>query len=102
MNEWIDTKMAQDMLNENNDTMNRNQNWVVGERITGIKTKRVEFFIRAKTRVRFYELKSKAWDKCVEEGLHVTVKTNKNETCENGRNVSRSVCNIRFKRMTST
>ena len=53
--------------------MKLNKNWVVSERIVGVK-KIIEFFIRAKTRIRFCELKSRAWDKCVEEGLHGTVK----------------------------
>ena len=47
------------------------------ERIVRVKKKRVEFFIRIKTRVQFYEMKSKAWDKCVEEGLHMNVKNTK-------------------------
>ena len=76
MNEWIDTKIVQDMLNENNDMTNRNKNWLVGKITIGFK-KRVEFFIRVNARVRFYDLKSKEWDKCVEKALHTTVKNTK-------------------------
>ena len=77
MNEQIDTEMAEDTVNKKNDAMNRNQNWVVGKRIIDVKKKRVEFFIRVKTMARFYELKSKAWDKFVGEGWHMTVKNTK-------------------------
>ena len=57
--------------------MTRNQNWVVGERMIGIKTKRVEFFIRVKSKERLYEMKSKGWEMCREEGLHATIKNTK-------------------------
>ena len=77
MNKWIVTKMTQDIAKENNDATNLNKNWVVRKIIIGVKKKRVELFIRAKTRVRFYKLKSKVWEKCVEEGLHATVKNKK-------------------------
>ena len=42
MNEQIGTKMAQDIVNENIDSINRNQNWVLSKRIIGVKKKRVE------------------------------------------------------------
>ena len=57
--------------------MNRNQHWVVGERIIGVKTKRVEFFIRVKRKERFYEMKSRVWEICREEGLCVSIKNAK-------------------------
>ena len=57
--------------------MNRDQNWVTGERIVGLKSNRVEFFIRAQTASRFYELKYSAWDKCLTEEVHVSVKSTK-------------------------
>ena len=41
VNEWIDLKMAQDMVNKKNDAMNLNQNWIVGERIR-VKVKGME------------------------------------------------------------
>ena len=44
MNVWIDRHMVDNIVNENEEIMNRDQNWVVGERIIGIKTKRVVFF----------------------------------------------------------
>ena len=73
----MDSKMVEDIVHEKDEAMNWNQNWVVGERIVGVKKKRVDFFIRVKTRVRFYEMKSKVWDKCVEEGMHITIKNTK-------------------------
>ena len=39
MNVWMDANMLEDVVNEKREVMNRNQNWVVGERIIGIKTK---------------------------------------------------------------
>ena len=60
MNAWMKTKMVEDIANEKGEEMTRNQNWVVEERIVGMKTKRVEFFIRVKSNERFYEMKSKA------------------------------------------
>ena len=51
MNIWMDSKMVEDVVNEKDEVMNRNKNWVVDESIVGVKKKRVEFFIRVKTRV---------------------------------------------------
>ena len=67
MNNCMESRMAQDIVNEKNEFMNRNQNWVVGERIIGVRKKRVEFYIRLKTTSRFYELKTSVWDECLEE-----------------------------------
>ena len=99
MNAWMDSKMVEDIVNEKDEVMNRNQNWVIGERIVGVKKKRVDFFIRVKTRVRFYELKSKVWNKCVEEGSHVTIKNAKINNAKWGWNISRSACTACIKRM---
>ena len=66
MNLWMDGKMVEDIVNEKGEVMTKNQNCVVGERIVGIKTKRVGFFIRVKSRDRFYEMKSK-YGNCVEK-----------------------------------
>ena len=77
MNVWMDAKMAEDIVNEKGEVTTRNQNWLVGERIVGIKTKRVKFFIQVKSNERFYEMKSKSWETCREEGLHVTIKNTK-------------------------
>ena len=62
MNAWMDSKMVEDVANEKDEAITRNQNWVLGERIVGVKKKRVDFFIRVKTRVKCYEMKSKLWD----------------------------------------
>ena len=77
MNDWMESNVVQDIVNEKNKLMNPNQNWVACERKIGVKKKRVEFFIRVKTRVRFYKLKSSAWDECVEERSHASVKNSK-------------------------
>ena len=39
MNEWIDTKMVQDVVNENNDAMNHDQNRLVSKRMIDVKRK---------------------------------------------------------------
>ena len=57
--------------------MNINQNWGVGERIVGLKNKRVELFIRVPTTSRLYELKSSVWDKFLKEEFHVCTKNTK-------------------------
>ena len=77
MNAWMDDKMVEDIVNEKGEVMNRNQNWVVGERIVGIKTKKLEFFIRVKSKERFFEMKSRVWEICRDEGLHVSIKNTK-------------------------
>ena len=77
MNAYMDSKMVEDVANEKDEAITRNQNWVLGERIVGVKKKRVDFFIRVKTRVKCYEMKSKLWDNWVEEGLHATIKNAK-------------------------
>ena len=59
MSVWVDANVVDDVVNEKGEVMNKNQNWVVGKRIIGIKTKRVEFFIRVKSKERFYEMKSR-------------------------------------------
>ena len=41
MNVWMDGHVVEDVVNEKGETINRDQNWVVEERIIGIKTKRV-------------------------------------------------------------
>ena len=51
MSVWMVSKTVQEIVNEKDEVMNRNQNWVVGERIVGVKKKRADFFIRVKTRV---------------------------------------------------
>ena len=43
MNDWIESRMAQNIANEKNEVMIRNQNWVFGERIIGLRKKRIEF-----------------------------------------------------------
>ena len=77
MNAWMDGYMVEDIVSENDEVMNRNQNWVVRERIIGTKTKRVEFFIRVKSKKRFYDVKSSGWEICREEGSHMSVKNAK-------------------------
>ena len=67
MNDWIETRMVQNVLSENNVVMNRDKNWVLGERIIGLKSKRVELFIRAQTVARFYGLNYSVWDKCLKQ-----------------------------------
>ena len=67
----------QNAVNEKNEVMNMNQNWVVGERMIGLKKKRVEFFIRVQISSRFYELKSSMWEFFLKEELHVSVKNTK-------------------------
>ena len=62
MNAWTDAKMVEDIAKDKGEAMSRNKNWVVGERTVGIKTKRVELFIRLKWKEKFYEMKSKAWE----------------------------------------
>ena len=42
MNDWIETRMVQNTPSEENEVMNRDQNWVLGEIIIGLKRKRVE------------------------------------------------------------
>ena len=37
MNDWMESNMVQEILNEKNEAMNRNQNWAVGENIIGSK-----------------------------------------------------------------
>ena len=69
----MQSMMAQDIVNDKNEVMNRNKNWVVGKRIIGVRIKRVEFFIRVKTTARFYELKSSVWDKFLEEQLCTSI-----------------------------
>ena len=39
MNDWMELNMVQEIVNENNEVMNRNQNWVVDERIIGGRKK---------------------------------------------------------------
>ena len=39
MNLWIDSKMVEDIINEKDEVMNWNLNWLVGERIVGFKKK---------------------------------------------------------------
>ena len=46
MNDWIETRMAQNIVNEKNEVMNSYQNGVEGEIIIGLKSKRVEFLTR--------------------------------------------------------
>ena len=77
MNDWMESRMAQDIANEKNDVMNRNQRLVVSERIIGVRKNRVEFSIRVKNATRFYELKSSIWEKCLEEELHMSMKNTK-------------------------
>ena len=77
MNAWMKKRMVQNIINEKKEVMNRNQNWVVGEKIIGLKKKRIEFFIRAQTISRFYELKSSVWDKFLKEELCISAKTQK-------------------------
>ena len=77
MNVWMDANVVEDIVNKKGEAMNRNQNWVVGERIIGIKTKRVEFFIRVKSKERFYEMKSRVLHVCREEGLCMSIKNAK-------------------------
>ena len=49
MNYWTKKRIVQNIVNEKNEVMNRNKNWAVGERIIGLKNKRVDFFIRVQT-----------------------------------------------------
>ena len=65
MNDWINKSMVKNIVNDKDEVMNRNRNWVVGEIIIAAKNKIVKLFIRAKDVVRFYELKSSIWDKCL-------------------------------------
>ena len=44
MNVQMDGHVVEDVVNEKDEIMNRDKNWVVGERIIGSKTKRVEFY----------------------------------------------------------
>ena len=67
MNDWMESRMVQNVVNEKNEIMNINQNCLIIEKIIGVRNKRVEFFIRLKTTSRFYELKSSVWDKCLKE-----------------------------------
>ena len=60
--------------NDHHKVMNSDKNWVVGERIIGEKIKRIEFFIKTQATVRFYELKSSVWDKCLRDEVHISVK----------------------------
>ena len=53
MSVWMGTNVVEETVNVKGEAMSRNQNWVVGERIIGVKTKRVEFFIRVKSKERF-------------------------------------------------
>ena len=57
--------------------MNRNQNWVAGERIVIVRKKRVDLFVRSKNRASFYELKSSACGKFLEEGSCANMKNTK-------------------------
>ena len=50
MNDWLETRIVQNVANENNEIMNRNQNWVVGERTIGVRKKRIYFFFECKLR----------------------------------------------------
>ena len=77
MNAQMDANVVEDIVNEKGEAMNRNQIWVVGERMIGVKTKRVEFFIRVKSKERFYEMKSRAWEIHREEGLRMSIKNAK-------------------------
>ena len=77
MNDWIASKMTQSIENERNEVMNRNQNWVEGKRIIGVRKKRAQFFIRVKTTARFYELKSSVLDKFLKEELYTNTKNAK-------------------------
>ena len=77
MNDWIEKRMVTNIVNDKDEVMTRDQNWVVGERIMGGKNKRVEFFIRVQTTARFYELKSSVWDKCVKEEVYLSIKNTK-------------------------
>ena len=44
MNDWEETRMVQNIVNKKKEVMNRNQNWIVGERIIGVRKKRVDFY----------------------------------------------------------
>ena len=56
INAWMDGHVVEDIVNEKDEIMNRDQNWVVGERIIGSKTKRVQFFIRVISKESFITL----------------------------------------------
>ena len=45
INAWMDAKIAEDIVNQKGEVMNRNKNWLVGERIVGVKIKRVDFLL---------------------------------------------------------
>ena len=53
MNAWKDRHMVENMMNEKEEIMNRDQNWVIGERIIGIKNKRVDFFYQSNKQRKF-------------------------------------------------
>ena len=46
-------RMAQNIVNEKNKVMNRNKNWGFGDRIMGLKNKRVEFLLACKPHQEF-------------------------------------------------
>ena len=58
MNDWIETRIVQNIVNEKNEVINRDQNWAARGRIIGLKSKRAELCTRTQNASRFYELKS--------------------------------------------
>ena len=48
MNNCMESRMAQDIVNEKNQVMNRDQNFLAGERIIEVRMKRVEFLLERK------------------------------------------------------
>ena len=57
INDLIETGMDRNTVNENNEVMNIDKNWVTGYVIIGYKSEIMEFFIRVQTAARFYDLK---------------------------------------------
>ena len=77
MIDWIDKRMVINIVNNHHEVMNNDKSWVVGERIIGEKIKRIEFCIKTQATVRFYELKSSVWDKCLRDEVFISLKNNK-------------------------